>query len=245
MGVNARGATFADNIGFAIPADTARRVVSDLIEFGEVKRSYAGIHFQALKDWQELFEVEVDRGALISNLEKGGPAEAAGLMAGDVLLTWGDVEIGALFDEELPGLYQRIADTAVGATVPLTVLRRGEGEKTVQLQTVETGRLQGERFEAEDWGFAVKGITDQMVFDLELDANDGVWVEGVRTGGPAHRGKLRRGRVLQSIEGRDVDGLESFQALYKELRGQDVVLIVRRYDSRNYVLVRARVGDGE
>ena len=240
VGVNARGATFADNIGFAIPADTARRVVADLIEFGQVKRSYAGIRFQPLKDWQGLFEVEEGQGALIANLEQGGPGEAAGLMAGDVLLTWGGIDIGARFDEELPALYQRIADTPIGQPVSLTVLRRDQGVLTLPLQTVETGKLQGERFEAESWGFAVKGITNQMVFDLELEDDDGVLVEGVRTGGPAHRGKLRRGRVVQSIEGRAVDGLESFQSLYEELKEQDVVLVVGRFDSRSYVLVRAR-----
>ncbi len=245
VGVNARGATFADNIGFAIPADTARRVAADLIEFGEVKRSYAGIRFQPLKDWQGLFDVQDDQGALVANLEQGGPGEAAGLRAGDVVLKWGDADVGARFDEELPALYQRIADTPIGADLTLTILRRDEGEMTLQLRTLEMGKLQGERFEAEAWGFAVKGITAQMVFDLELDTNDGVWVEGVRTGGPAHRGELRRGRVIQSIEGRNVSDLESFQALYEELKEQDVVLVVRRYDSRNYVLVRVREETGK
>jgi serine protease Do len=240
VGVNARGATFADNIGFAIPADTARRVVSDLIEFGEVKRSYAGIRFQPLKDWQGLFDLEEGLGALVSSVEQGGPGETAGLRAGDVVLKWGDTEVGARFDEELPGLYQLIADADIGKAIPLTILRRDEGELTVELKTVETGKLQGERFEAEAWGFAVKGITDQMVFDLELDTADGVWVEGVRTGGPAHRGKLRRGRVVHSVEGRSVDGLASFQALYEELKDQDVVLIARRFDSKSYVLVKTQ-----
>jgi serine protease Do len=212
VGVNARGASFADNIGFAIPSDTAKQVVKDLIEFGEVKRSYAGIRFQPLKDWQGLFDVPDDQGALVANLEQGGPGEAAGLMAGDVVLR---------------------------------ILRRGEGARTLTLHTQEMGKLQGERFEAEAWGFAVKGITDQMVFDLELDTRDGVWVEGVRTGGPAHRGELGRGRVIESIEGRPVADLAAFEALYGELKDRDVVLVARRYDTRNYVLVRAAEENGK
>jgi serine protease Do len=245
VGVNARGASFADNIGFAIPSDTAKQVVKDLIEFGEVKRSYAGIRFQPLKDWQGLFDVPDDQGALVANLEQGGPGEAAGLMAGDVVLIWGDVVVGARFDEELPALYELIANTSVDTDVALRILRRGEGARTLTLHTQEMGKLQGERFEAEAWGFAVKGITDQMVFDLELDTRDGVWVEGVRTGGPAHRGELGRGRVIESIEGRPVADLAAFEALYGELKDRDVVLVARRYDTRNYVLVRAAEENGK
>lgn len=238
VGVNARGAMFADNIGFAIPADTARRVAKDLIELGEVQRSYVGVRFQPLKDWEGLFEVKKGEGVLVANVEQGAPAAVAGLHAGDILLTYAGAEVGARFDEELPGLYQLLADTEVGAKVPLTVMRRGEGRLDLTLQTVNTGRLQGDRFEAEAWGFAVKGITEQMVFDLDLQDATGVVVEGVRTGGPAHRGKLRRGTVVRSIEGQPVEDLPGFIALYEKLAGTPVVLVVQQHESQWYVLVQ-------
>ncbi len=245
VGVNARGAMFADNIGFAIPADTARRVAHDLIEIGEVQRSYVGVRFQPLKDWEGLFEVTKGEGVLVASVEEGGPAAAAGLNAGDILLTYGGEEVGARFDEELPGLYQLLAETEVGAEVPLTVMRRGQGRLDLKLKTVNTGRLQGDRFEAEHWGFAVKGITEQMVFDLDLQDNTGVVVEGVRTGGPAHRGKLRRGTVVRSVEGQSVADLAGFQALYEKLGDSPVVLIVQRHESQWYVLVEKNGENGQ
>jgi serine protease Do len=241
VGVNARGAVFADNIGFAIPSDTARRVVTDLIEHGEVRRSYAGVHFQPLKDWEALFGMDVARGVLVASIEQGGPADLAGLLAGDILLSYAGQEVTARFEEELPSLYQRIADTPIGDEVGLRVLRRGEAvELDLSMVTTETGKLSGDRFEAEAWGFTVKGITDQMVFEMELLSGDGVLVEGVRTGGPAQRGKLRRGLIVQAIEGEPIIDLDGFRARYEELTAAntaDVLLQLGRYEMLNLVLI--------
>ena len=235
VGVNARGAVFADNIGFAIPADTAQRVVADLVSVGEVRRSYAGIQFQALKDWEALFGLEVPRGVLIASIEPGSPAAASGLVAGDIITKLGPWEGTARFEEELPAVYQLIADLPIGADVSVEAIRRG-GDETVSftLTTVETGRLQGDRFEATTWGFTVKGITDQMVFDFELPTAEGVLVEGVRTGGPAHRGQLSRGLIITSIENEPIADLDAFKARYEELTAGDpvdVLLTTQRWEA--------------
>ncbi len=239
VGVNARGASFADNIGFAIPADVAQRVARDLIDHGEVKRSYAGITFQPLKDWEELFGLDEAVGVLVASVEPGSPAAGAGLEAGDLMLSYGDMELTVRFDEELPPLHAAIADTPIGTEVGIRLLRRGE-EKSVELTTTETGKLMGERHEAEIWGFTVKDITVQMSYDLELDSEDGVIIEGVRVGGPAHRGKLARGWVLEEISGEAVVDLEGFKALYDKLATdrRDVLFQVRAYDSVKLVLVK-------
>lgn len=246
VGVNARGAMFADNIGFAIPADTARSVVADLIEKGEVERSFVGVHFQPLKDWEELFGLEQARGVLVGSLEEGGPAEAAGLLPGDILLNYGDAELNVRFEEELPALYQLIADSEIGTSIPLKVLRRGlPDELSLQLVTISTGKLSGERFEAPAWGFTVKDITEQMVFELELLSGDGVLVEGVRTGGPAHQGGLGRRVVIEAVEGQSITALGDFQERYESLRERDVdevLLQVRRYESQGYVLLHLHAG---
>ena len=92
--------------------------------------------------------VAAARGALVGSVERGGPGEAAGILPGDVLLTYGGTEVTARFDEQLPGAYQLIADTPIGTDVPMVLLRRNE-EVSLTVTTVETGRLTGEEFEAE------------------------------------------------------------------------------------------------
>ena len=239
IGVNARGAMFADNIGFAIPAATATSVSHDLIARGEVQRSYAGISFQSLQDWEELFGLDEPGGVLVASVEPGGPGQAAGVQAGDILLTYGDRDVTARFDEELPGIYSLIATTAIGLEIPLVVLRR-DGEHKLTLTTVETGKLTGEEFEASEWGFTVRGITDQMMFDLALESAGGVLVEGVRTGGPASRGKLRRGQVVASIDGVSIADLNAFTKKYEEVAvtGKDVLLHVLEAERQRLVLLQ-------
>ena len=242
VGVNARGAMFADNIGFAIPSATARRVVDSLVSQGRVNRSYAGIQFQSLQDWEALFGMEEARGALIASVEVGGPAQAAGLLPGDVLLSFGGTPVSARFDEELPGVYQLIADTAIGEKVTLEVLRR-EGTNTMTLTTVETGKLSGDEFEAASWGFTVRGITDQMVFDRDLTSRDGVVVEGVRTGGPADRGDLSGGWVIDQVNDVPVHTLEAFQARYAAVTALGEPALLRIVDQERLRLVLVHPGD--
>ena len=247
VGVNARGAMFADNIGFAIPADTASAVVTDLIAGGEVNRSYAGLQFQPLKDWEGLFGLTEPKGVLVANVEAGGPAALAGVQAGDILTQLGDWSGVVRFDEELPTLYQLLADLPIGEGVALKALRRGEAEElALEMTTVAVGRLSGDRFEATSWGFTVKGITEQMVFEMELVSGEGVLIEGVRIGGPAHAGKLRRGIVLEAIEGESVTDLDSFKALYNKHAGGEgnVLLQTRRYEALGLVLIKPGAADG-
>lgn len=240
VGVNARGASFADNIGFAIPASTASVVTAALITSGRVERSYTGISFQPLKDWQNLFGLEQPRGVLVASVAAGSPGERAGLSAGDLLLNYGGAELTVRFDEELPGLYQRLATTPIGAIVPLRVLRQNT-ELELTLTTQATGDLSGDKFEASKWGFTVEQITDQMVYDRDFNDGNGVLVKGVLTGGAAQRGKLSRGVIIEAIDHKPLNDLAEFEARYAELSAKppgNILLQVRRYESKSWVLIR-------
>lgn len=238
VGVNARGAVMADNIGFAIPGDTVRAVVDALIRDGEVKRSWSGLRLQPLKDWEGLFGMDESRGVLVASVVPSSPADVAGLHAGDVILRWGGEDLDVRYDEEVPAIYRRIADAAVGAKIDL-VVRRGGSEVPLSMTTRLWGRLSGDRFEAETWGFTVKGITENMRWEMELDSTEGVLIEGVRTGGPAQQGGLWRGAVLQAIEGERVADLDAFKARYAAAEaGKAVLLTVRAGDTSRYVLVQ-------
>ena len=126
-------------LGFAIPSSLARNVVDQLVQFGETRRGWLGVQIQTVTDEiAETLGLDKARGALVGDAARGGPAEKGGIKAGDVILTFDGKPVAEMRD--LPKI---VADTPVGKTVDVVVLRKGE-ETTVQ---VEIGRL-------EDGGYA-------------------------------------------------------------------------------------------
>jgi serine protease Do len=120
-------------IGFSVPADTAKPIVDQLLQFGETRRGWLGVRIQPVTDdIAESLGMDSARGALIAGIDDKGPAKPAGLEPGDVVLTFDGKMI-----REMRDLPRIVADTPVGKKVEVSILRRGE-EIT---KTVEIGRL--------------------------------------------------------------------------------------------------------
>jgi S1-C subfamily serine protease len=131
-------------IGFAVPVDTARRVVPDLIEYGKVRRGWIDIEpvqlFPALVRYADL---EVEEGVLVSRVEPGSPADRAGLQGGDeevrygrnVIRLGGDiiVEVDGTEIAGLPDLLTALEATRPGETVTVKVIRDGR-KKTLEVE---------------------------------------------------------------------------------------------------------------
>ena len=119
VGINTAIRAGANGIGFAIPIDEVRDVLGQLRDKGKVLRGRLGLGFQNIStDIAEAMGLESTRGALISQIEQGGPAARAGIRAGDVIVAVNGTAIQHA--EELP---RRVARNAPGATVDLTILR--------------------------------------------------------------------------------------------------------------------------
>nr|WP_093428009.1 Do family serine endopeptidase [Thiohalospira halophila] len=108
-------------IGFAIPADRARAIFTDLVETGRVERGWLGIEVQALSPrLRESFGLEGENGVVITGLLRDGPAHRAGLRPGDVVTGIDREPV-----DEMNAALRRIADLEPGTTVELTGLRNG------------------------------------------------------------------------------------------------------------------------
>ncbi len=240
IGINSRATMFANNLGFAIPVNIAREVTAAILDHGEVIRSWIGIHCQALQEMEEFFKTDRDAGVLVSSIDPGSPAEASFLRAGDVILELDNEPVSARFLEELPAFYNRIAQYVPGAEIGLKVLR-GDETYSFKVTTKRLGNLQGEDFEAEGWGFTVKGITRQMQIDNNLDDSLGVLVTGVKPGSVAMTGSLRSGDVVTKVNETSAAGLPEFVATYQSLRDLTegkVLLTIHRSGSIRYVLLK-------
>ncbi|WP_395689040.1 Do family serine endopeptidase [Aestuariivirga sp.] len=128
-------------IGFSVPANTAKNVVSQLVEFGETRRGWLGVKIQAVTDdIAESLSLDRARGALVSDVTPTGPAAQAGVEPGDVILEFNGRAIDSMRD--LPKI---VAETPIGIDVPVKVLRKG---KEVSV-TAKVGRLEdGEKLAA-------------------------------------------------------------------------------------------------
>lgn len=247
IGINSRATFFANNLGFAIPVNIVKEVSRRILADGEVTRSYLGLHCQAMQELEDYFGTAPNTGVLISSVDPGSPAEEAYLRGGDIILQMNSEAVSARFVEELPGFYSRIAELEPGSEVRLQVLRNEETYE-FELTTRELGELQGEDFEAREWGFTVKAITRQMQIDNQLDDSTGVFVVGVKSAGPADEGGLIRSDVVKTVNGEKIADLSQFRTLYETMVAEEAeraLLTVSRGGSTRYVLLKIDQEAGE
>ena len=173
VGLNARKLLIAESVGFAIPVNLVKEVVTRLIANGHVERSAIGLECQPLPQDPTRRRSVSDRGLLVSNVIAGSPAEVAGIRAGDVLTSYDGAPISALFDEELPATRKRMTDPPVGKTVDVIVRRDGD-EKCFRIVTQELGRFSANEEEEPLLGLTAKGITEAMARERQLPSTKGV-----------------------------------------------------------------------
>ena len=124
-------------IGFAIPSEIAQTVISQLLEYGETRRGWLGVRIQNVTDdIADSFGMETPRGALIAGVIEEGPAEAAGLRSGDVVLEFDGKPVPSM--RELPRI---VAESPIGEELNVLLLRDGEevevGVSLSQLEETE------------------------------------------------------------------------------------------------------------
>ena len=117
--------TGAESIGFAIPSDTATSVADQLIDSGRVSSPYLGIRYTELTpDIADRFGLSVKEGVIVTEVERGGPADNAGLRSEDVITALGSTQIRSAGD-----LLAALRDYRPGNTVTLSVVHGGTGNK--------------------------------------------------------------------------------------------------------------------
>jgi len=239
IGINARAVTFGENLGFAIPADIVQFVIRQIIDHGEVERSYVGIHWQEIKDFRRYRKTPDMRGALVADVEADSPADSAGIRPGDVVTAINHSPVNAVYREELPALRLRIANVPVGSRLPMHI-QRGDSVFSVQLVTGRHGKFQGTEFNAKTWGMTVEEITPRIKRQLQLKDARGVIVSGVKIPGPAFKGDIRRGDIILRINGAVISDVQHFRKRYqKALRDSErgVLLMVQTENSKRFALI--------
>ncbi len=247
IGINSLAVIAGENIAFAIPINLVKEVVPQLIEHGKVERSDLGLRFQQLQFLEDYFGIAMDQGVVISSIDRGSPAEEAGVLAGDILLAYNGAPIRARFIQELPAIRKMIADTPPGQEITLDVMRQGERQE-IRMTTRIKDRREGEEFQVDEWGFSVREVTDRIAQLAKMEEKSGVVVTGIRPGSPGANAKLRGGDIIRLVDGEKVKDLEHFEELYgqKVAERQELALFEVTYGAfHRYVLIRTLYGAAE
>jgi serine protease Do len=184
IGINTAMVSSGQGIGFSIPINMAREIMTQLISKGRVVRGWLGIVIQELTpELAEGFGVKSDRGVLVADVMKESPADGAGLKAGDIIVEFDGAPIKTVTD-----LQKRVAAVEPGRPTPLVVMR----DKASTRLTVKIGEQPGDEVVASTpaettLGLTVEPLTPEVAQRFKLNVQAGVIVSDVRPSGCAPR----------------------------------------------------------
>jgi Do/DeqQ family serine protease len=217
LGINTMIIGRGSGIGFAIPSEIAQRVARQLIENGTVKRAWLGVSFQEITpELAAHFGGSFDGGALINAVVPQGPADKAGLRAGDVITAIGGQKI-----EEGHDLLRAVLRHGVGERLNLEV-RRDDKTKKVTLVTGERpsedgaqSRQQGVQDDSM-LGLALEDLTPRLRERFRYEGDGRVFVRGVAPGSDADRAGLRPGDIILQADRQPVGSAGDVRAALKD-----------------------------
>ena len=220
-------------VSFSIPIDVALKVSHQLETTGHVSRGKLGVVIQPVNQaLADSFGLPRPEGALVSSVEKGGPADRAGIQTGDVILKLNNTPVNT--SDELPA---DIAEMAPGSNANLQIWRKG-GTQNIE---VKLGSMQEKRtaFNSQSshnggkLGLAVRPLTPDE--QHQANTRGGLLVE--RASGPAAEAGLQQGDIVLSANGNKVASAEDLRSAVEKSKGH-IALLVQRGDSQLFVPVR-------
>jgi serine protease DegQ len=223
-------------IGFAIPSNMVREVVAQLLEHGDVQRGRIGIAIQDVTPaLSEALELDVDRGALVTQTEPGSPAEQAGIQAGDVIVAIDGKAIDSSAD-----LRNEVGLVRAGEAVDATLMRDGD-RRTVRATVAAEATAASPSARAADPS-SVSLLAGATVMEIPSDHPAygrvrGVWVSAVAPGSPAARYQLRPDDIITGINREPVRSVAELTAALSEAR-PPIALQVQREGRSLFLLVR-------
>jgi serine protease Do len=240
-------------IGFATPSATVTPVIDQLRKFGETRRGWLGVRIQNVDDTiAETLNLGAVRGALVAGTDEHGPAKAAGLQAGDVILKFDGVEIKESHD--LPKI---VASAPVGKDVEVVLLRQGkEITKTIKLGRLEDNEKQLAELTvkggAEDkppsanaveraLGMEFSSLNDKarQKYAIKAGVASGVVVSDVDPDSSAAEKHIAAGEVVMEINQEPVrqpaDVIKKLEALRKDGKKSALLLVANGQGEMRFV----------
>jgi serine protease Do len=234
IGINTAIYAKAQGIGFAIPINTAKRIVADLIRFGEVIPAWIGITVQDMDSkLAQYMGIENSKGAIVMGVEAKSPAADADIIEGDLLVSIGSRAIGSSLD------YQRVMKGyAAGDSLEIGLIRNHK-KKLVMLKARVFPEEQALDLAYRLMGIRVEDITSKNHASIKAKPSEGVMISEV--GRRSYFAKIgaRSGDIIRQLDEIKIRDLSDFKkAIVKYRQKTSVVVLLQRGDQGYYITVK-------
>nr|WP_232286732.1 Do family serine endopeptidase [Pelobacter propionicus] len=233
IGINTAIVAAGQGIGFAIPVAMAKPIFTQLINKGSVSRGWMGVTIQPVtEELGRSFGLHQAKGALISGVVAGSPADKGGLRQGDIITAFNGTEV-----KDPAQLQRLVAEAGIGRPVRVTLFRNGRSlELSMTLVAAESAAQArrgagGERHQVQ---------ADPLGLVVEDMDGAGVVVADVINGGSAADVGIRPGDLIVSINRKRIATTAEYQKAIRQAQGGTLIILVRRGDSSIYFALKSR-----
>lgn len=229
-------------IGFAIPSDLAKPVITQLIKYGHTRRGWLGIRVQTVTDEiAESLGLDNAKGALVAGITEGGPSEKAGVETGDIILEFAGKPV-----KEMRTFPRIVAETTIGEEMEMVLWRDGK-KKTVSVKIGELEKAEEEGLlasennktdktsgvELNEVGLTIVSLDEaaKEEFHIPLDA-EGVLISKVENLSEAAKKGLLPGDIIEEVNQKKISDPEDVKTMVDETResGRNSVLLLMSRD---------------
>jgi len=239
IGINTAilGQSGSIGIGFAIPSNSAKKVIDQLIKFGETKRGWLGVRIQVVtKEIADVEKLDKPRGALVASVADNSPSDKAGIKAGDIILEFNGISIKEM--KELPKI---VAQTEVGKNVEVKLWRNGkEISKKIKLGRLETSEdfkvqkpKENEDIEIETLKIKVRPIEQKDIDERGLTKNTkGLIITDIANDSPINY--LETGNIIVEAQKKKIRTIGDLKiAVNLAMKSSERTLLLVIYNNQN------------
>lgn len=240
VGINTAIISGGQGIGFAIPANLAKGIISQLKKTGEVTRGFLGVSIQNIsEELAEYYGIKGGKGVIVAEVVPGAPADKAGLKVKDIIL-----EVNGEKIEDNRRLSAMVAEIEVGKVVEIKVLRNGDTETV----NVEIGRMSDEgtasapsKTDTEsDMGINVAELTPELARRLNINDKTGVVVMDVQAGSKGEEAGVMHGDIIKEINHKPIKNLKEYQEIIDDVdKGDSLQMFIKR-SNEGFIVIKLK-----
>jgi serine protease Do len=219
-------------IGFAIPINMARTIEQQLKETGKVTRGYLGLYARDMtQDMAEPLKLKNAQGVIVASIEKGSPAEKAGIKTNDIItqMNGKKIETYDVFRNEIavmkPGSSVKLAIDREGKTIDIDVTL---GDRPMPETAKSRSKTETPQSTQSTLGVNVQNVTKDIANQFGYNIGEGVIVSGVTSGSPADTAGIETGDLIQSVNRQNVNSVTEFKKVISEFKGNKILLLIKR-----------------